>query len=93
MSDVFSRLGADDLCTLLHTSSVCSVNGPGLAGVSYSLSGAGLGAGHDVAASGDDGDAVLLHRGGLHVARLGHVPLQRLTQACLLERLDRGEKR
>lgn len=66
----------------LNPSSVPRSRGP------YGFPGSGLGARHDVPAGRYDGNAMLLHRGGLGVARLGNVVLQRLAETRLLKRLQ-----
>lgn len=53
----------------------------------------GLCTGHEISASRDDWDAVLLHRGRLHITGLADVFLQGLAQCCLLKSLkEKGLK-
>lgn len=56
---------------------------------SYRFTRSSLGTGHEISASRDDWDAMLLHRGRLHITRLADVFSQRLAQCCLFKSLKK----
>lgn len=51
-----------------------------------------LGTGHDISASRYDGDGMLLHWSRLHITRLAHIFLQRLTQCRLIKCLKKQDR-
>lgn len=59
--------------------------------LSHRFTRSSLGTGHEISASSNDWDAMLLHRGRLRVTRLVDVFSQGLTQCCLIKSLKEKE--